>query len=251
MIGEEESFSPRDEDATNIQTPPWTQLAQTPTSSNRIWSIRRPKIVCKRIRVREFPECSSKSNVVRFESEITKETGQWIEKRVLLRRDTTSRSSGTRRQRERISPARRNKLIRETFCSSGQTDGQVLERTGRESSSATVWNYQRAYIHIWNSGGNPGGIPLVRFSSGNFLRPLRRTTRWYASGLHQYGLRVIPCKPREAFFRFCPGFHLAGKARTILDREPSKRSVLSRYTWSGNCFARHFSQIPLHSDVIK
>ena len=101
-------------------------------------------------------------------------------------------------ERERISLARRSKLIRGTFCSSEQTDGQVLERTERKlEKGVELPTCIHTYMEQrWESRWDPFGPILI----GEFLATFGTTTRWYASGLHQYGLRVIPCKPREAFF---------------------------------------------------
>lgn len=53
-------------------------------------------------------------------------------------------------------PFRRNKLIRETFCSSEQTDGQVLERTG-EKALREGCGITNVHTYIY---GTAVGIPV-------------------------------------------------------------------------------------------
>lgn len=126
---------------------------------------------------------------------------------------------------------RRNELIRETFEFVSVSRG-ILQG----------WNY---HVHTYmeqRSARSPLAGSLCRFSSG-ISRDLRPGGEGGggASGLHRYGLRVIPCKPREPFFLrfFCAGFHLAGKARTGWILSGNHRSV-SFYRGRGTRGSRSF-----------
>lgn len=131
-------------------------------------------------------------------------------------------------RREKMS-CRWNELIRETFVQRSNSN-RFPDREEFSKGGITTC------IHIWNSGLYPRGS-LCRFSSG-ISRDLRPGGgEGCASGLHRYGLRVIPCKPRQAFFlRFsAPAFiPLEKRERSLLVGNHQSVSFLSRrVTWSG------------------